>query len=245
MESSLRRQLLAHADRLFRDAGNLHFEVGRFTKVAAPGNGAQEFPAHLLKLAHAMWTHARTFDPGTEIPDGRQPAAQPEEAVRNATASSPGAATEAAAEQQAQQEEEVLADLIQHYRQSSSVLDWLPAAVFTAGPRRDVYEAITALARDGRPIDELTVEWHLASSRAVSRPRPDLAQAVQVGPPGGVLTTADLDRRSRLRRPPRGSARRGRSGHHDRTGATRTPHPSTGKHPWSSGVPGRGHWRTC
>ena len=75
MESSLRRQLLVHADRLFRDAGNLHFEVGRFSKAAAPGIGVQEFPTHLLKLAHAMWTHARTFDPGTEIPDGRQPAA--------------------------------------------------------------------------------------------------------------------------------------------------------------------------
>jgi hypothetical protein len=66
-----------------------------------------------------------------------------------------------------------------------------------------------------------------------------------VGPPGGVLTTADLDRRSRLRRPPRGSARRGRSGHHDRTGATRTPHSSTGNRPCSRGVPGRRHCRTC
>ena len=131
-----------------------------------------------------MWTHARTFDPGTEIPDGRQPAAEPEETVRNATASSPVAATEAAAEQQAHQEEEVLADLMQHYRQSSSALDWLPAAAFTAGPRREVYEAITALARGGQPIDELTVEWHLASSRAVSQPRPDLAQAdARTGPP--------------------------------------------------------------
>jgi hypothetical protein len=184
MESSLRRQLLAHADRLFRDAGNLHFEVGRFTKVAAPGNGVQEFPTHLLKLAHAMWTHARTFDPGTEIPDGRQPAVEPQETVRNATAPSPITATEAAAEQQAHQEEEVLADLIQHCRQNSTVPDWLPAAAFTAGTRREVYEAVAALARDGRPIDELTVEWHLASSRAARQPRPDLTQAdAGTGPP--------------------------------------------------------------
>ncbi len=184
MESSLRRRLLAHADRLFRDAGNLHFEVGRFTKAAAPENGVQEFPTHLLKLAHAMWIHARTFDPGTEIPDGRQLAAEPQETVRDATASSPIAATEGAAEQQAHQEEEVLADLIQHYRQSARVLDWLPAEAFTAGPRREVYEAVAALARDGRPIDELTVEWHLASSRAVSQPRPDLAEAdARTGPP--------------------------------------------------------------
>lgn len=184
MESSLRRQLLVHADRLFRDAGDLHFEVGRFTKVAAPENGVQEFPTHLLKLAHAMWVHARTFDPGTEIPDGRQPSSEPEETVRNATASSPITATEAAAEEQAHQEEEVLADLIQHYRQNSTVLDWLPSEAFTAGPRRDVYEAITALARDGQPIDVLIVEWHLASSRAVRQPRPDLVQAgARTGPP--------------------------------------------------------------
>jgi len=184
MESSLRRQLLVHAVGSSATRATLHFEVGRFTKAAAPGNGVQDFPAHLLKLAHAMWTHARTFDPGTEIPDGRQPTAEPEETVRNATASPSGAATETASEEQARQEEEVLADLVQHYRQSSTVLDWLPAAAFTAGPRRDVYEAITALARDGQPIDELTVEWHLAGSRAVSQPRPGLAQAgARTGPP--------------------------------------------------------------
>ncbi|MGA2828963.1 MAG: hypothetical protein ABSF03_22945 [Streptosporangiaceae bacterium] len=73
MESSLRRGLRAHADRLFRDAGDLHFEVGRFSKATAPGIGVQDLPAHLMRLAHAMWTHARTFDPGHGDPE-RSPA---------------------------------------------------------------------------------------------------------------------------------------------------------------------------
>ena len=177
MESSLRRELLTHAERLFRDAGDLHFEVGRFSKAAAPADGVQEFPAHLLRLAHAMWTHARTFDPGTETPDDRHPAADLAETahVLLAGPSSPIATTDAAAEEQARQEEAVLADLIQHHWQNSDVLDWLPAEAFAVGPRRDVYEAITALVRSGQPVDQLTIEWHLASSRA-SHTRPGLTQ---------------------------------------------------------------------
>ncbi len=78
----------------------------------------------------------------------------------------------------------MLADLIRHYRQSSTVPDWLPSEAFTAGPRREVYEAVATLASDGQAIDELTIEWHLASRNAVSQPRPDLAQAdARTAPP--------------------------------------------------------------
>ena len=225
MESALRRQLLVHADRLFREAGNLHFEVGRFTKAAPPGNGVQEFAVHLMKLAHAMWTHARTFDPGTEIPNGRQPAAGPEETpFRMRRRRHPVTATEAAAEKQAHQEEEVLADLIQHYWQSSNVLDWLPAEAFTAGPRRDVYEAVAALGRAGRPIDELTVEWHLASRRLSASPA---TRAGSAGARARTRSLAELWVTSAFWR----LARRGRRGHHDRPGATRTPRQAAASSP--------------
>lgn len=190
MESSLRRELLTHAQRLFRDAGDLHFEVGRFSKAATPGDRVQDFPTHLLRLAHAMWTRARTFDPGTETPDGRHPAADPAATahVPLAGSSSPTAMTEAEAEEQVRQEEAVLADLIQHHWQNSDVLDWLPAEAFTAGPRRDVYEAITALTRSGQPVDQLTIEWHLASSRA-SHVRAGLTEP---GVSAGPATWADI-----------------------------------------------------
>jgi hypothetical protein len=184
MESSLRRQLRAHADRLSHDAGDLHYEIGRFSKAAAPDNSVQDFPAHLMRLAHAMWIHATTFDPATEIPNGPQRGADPERAVKDAR-SSLAAAGGAAGQEQAQQEEEVLADLIQHYWQNSSVPDWLPADAFTAGPRREVYEAIAALTRGGQPIDQLTIEWHLASSRSSHAP-PGPAE------PGARTGTANL-----------------------------------------------------
>jgi len=127
--------------------------------------------------------------PGTEIPNGPQRGAVPEGTVKDARASSPVAATGAAGEEQAQQEDEVLADLIQHYWQNSSVLDWLPADAFTAGPRREVYEAIAALTRGGQPIDELTVQWHLASRRAARQALPDPAPP---GPGAEVRNSPDV-----------------------------------------------------
>ena len=65
----------------------------------------------------------------------------------------------AAADERARQEDDVLADLIQHHWQNSNVLDWLPADAFTAGPRRDVYEAIAALGRSRRSRSTSS-PWH-------------------------------------------------------------------------------------
>ena len=187
MESALRRQLLVHADRLFREAGDLHFEVGRFSKAAPPGNGVQEFAAHLMKLAHAVWTNARTFGPArrSRTTVSRQQS-QTRPPFRTRPASSPVTAMAAAADEHARQEDDVLADLIQHHWQNSNVLDWLPADAFTAGPRRDVYEAVAALGRAGQPIDELTVAWHLASSRSASQRRYPTCPSRCTGPGRGT-----------------------------------------------------------
>jgi hypothetical protein len=165
MEASLRRQLLSHAERLFRDAGDLHFEVGRFSQAAGPGHGAERFPSHLMKLAHAMWVHAKGVDSAPDSDSGHSPA-EPEGTARpgNPVIDLAGSAT--ARGGQPREEEEVLADLIQHYWQNSHVLEWLPAEAFTPGPRRGVYEAITALSRNSEPVDELTVEWQMASQQA-------------------------------------------------------------------------------
>jgi hypothetical protein len=58
-------------------AGDLHWEIRRFGQATRPAHGVDHFAAHLMKLAHAMWIHARGFAPA---PDGgiRQiPAADP------------------------------------------------------------------------------------------------------------------------------------------------------------------------
>ena len=83
----------------------------------------------------------------------------------------------------------MLADLIQHHWQNSNVLDWLPADAFTAGPRRDVYEAVAALGRTGQPIDELTVAWHLASTTPAS---PAISEPALAGARGMTRNLAEL-----------------------------------------------------
>jgi replicative DNA helicase len=175
MEARLRRQLLSHADRLFRDAGDLHFEVGRFSQAAGNGHAAERFPSHLMKLAHAMWVHAKGLEPSPSGQDGPVRSAEPatdavaSDPVAAAPTARPMPAAAAGADELARKEEDVLADLIQHPWQNSDVLEWLPADVFTGGARREVYEAITALARTGEPVDELTVEWQLARQRAAAQ----------------------------------------------------------------------------
>jgi replicative DNA helicase len=151
IEAALSRHMLLHAERLFREAGDLHYEVSQASKTPGVDESADAFPAHLLKLAHAMYVHAKRFDPAIEVPD--QPSPSPVED-----------------EHQVHQEEEVLAGLLQHPDFNNGVLTWLPAEAFAEGPRREIYQAVTALAQRDDPIDELTVEWQLTGDRAINQP---------------------------------------------------------------------------
>ncbi len=154
-EASLRRQLAVHAQRLVDDAATLNHTIGRFPPVTQPGRGAEAFPAHLLKLAHAMMRHAWGFD--HDAATGQSPATRPP--IHGPAGS-----------RLQHQEEEVLADLIRHFWPNSNVLKWLPAEAFTPGPRREVYQAITTLARNGEPVDALSVDWQLTRNQTAVRP---------------------------------------------------------------------------
>lgn len=55
----------------------------------------------------------------------------------------------------------VLAALLQQPKQIREVSTWLSPEAFEAGPRRDVYEAVVAVAERGEPVDQLTVEWEI------------------------------------------------------------------------------------
>jgi replicative DNA helicase len=151
VEAALSRQMLVHAERLFREAGDLHYEVSQASKAPGVDESADTFPAHLLKLAHAMYIHAKRFDPAVEAPDQSSPSPVVDE-------------------HQVHQEEEVLAGLLQHHEFNNGVLNWLPAEAFAEGPRREIYQAITAVAGRDDPIDELTVEWQLTGDRAMNQP---------------------------------------------------------------------------
>jgi hypothetical protein len=147
MEASLCRQLAAHARHLFEAAGKLHYDMARFTITAKSDNDPETFLGHMLKLAGTLLAHAREFGPG----------------IIRGTPPTPGRDAEQG--EHAQQEEEVLADLIHNFWSNNQVLEWLPAEAFAPGPRRAVYQAIIALARNGEPVDELTVDWQLARNR--------------------------------------------------------------------------------
>jgi len=149
IEASLCRQLAVHAGHLFEAAGRLNHDIARFTDTAKSDHDAETFLGHLLKLAGVLLNHAQEFGPG--IVRGTPPIRE-QDAERG---------------EHARQEEEVLADLIHNFWSNSQVLEWLPAEAFTSGQRREVYQAIIALASNGEPVDELTVDWQLARNRTL------------------------------------------------------------------------------
>ena len=53
--------------------------------------------------------------------------------------------------------EQVLADLIRRPGSGHAVTAWLPAAVFTPGPRRELYELIRIHLDAGKPVDPLII----------------------------------------------------------------------------------------
>jgi DnaB-like helicase N terminal domain len=59
----------------------------------------------------------------------------------------------------------ILADLLQHPGYARDVISWLPAEMFKAGPRRDLYLLISALIRDEQPVDPLVIAWDVGRSR--------------------------------------------------------------------------------
>ncbi len=168
MEASLRRRLLAHANRFLKDAGDLHWEVGRFSQAMGSSHGTERFPSHLMKLAHAMWVHAKAFAPAPGGTGPQPDTGEPNEPVASGPRAAQSVSLPAISDADATlgEEDEVLADLIQHHWQNSAVLEWLPAEAFSPGARRQIYEAIVALTRNGDPVDELTVEWQMARHRA-------------------------------------------------------------------------------
>jgi DnaB-like helicase N terminal domain len=78
----------------------------------------------------------------------------------------------------------VLADLLQRPRNGEHAAGWLPAAVFTPGPRRELFEVIRARIGSGQPTDALIIAWEISK-----RPAPDREPggAAAEEPPGRSL----------------------------------------------------------
>ena len=58
--------------------------------------------------------------------------------------------------------------MLQEHPQAGQILSYLPAAAFTSPERQEIFRAARRLNRSGRPVDELTVSWELATRSAVT-----------------------------------------------------------------------------
>ena len=58
--------------------------------------------------------------------------------------------------------------MLQEHPQAGQILSYLPAAAFTSPERQEIFRAARRLNRSGRPVDELTVSWELATHSAVT-----------------------------------------------------------------------------
>jgi len=204
MEAALRRQLREHAERLQTDAANLHYDVRRLEHADSRAGITAGFPAatinfddahngslalrsvagHQLKLAVALRSHAKAFDPGREsnTPDpGLSSGPAAEIVVPSAAAATRYAAIQPSSERAdpvAEREEHVLAIIVQQDDAARDIPGWLPPAAFAEGPRRQLYQAITSLYALGEPIDQLTVDWEHAKMSAALPPAADASRAL-------------------------------------------------------------------
>lgn len=180
MEASLRRQLTRYALRLRYDAATLHYELNRLRELQPegldlpgphdPDHDLQRLFSHQMQLSYTLHAHARAFDPAADTPAA-------------STTGQPGPATLTAAgpSRHALGEEQVIAGIIQHRAPAEDFPAWLPAGAFRAGPRREIYTALTSLYYRDDPVDPLTLDWELArrhsaasiQSPAATPPPPD------------------------------------------------------------------------
>lgn len=147
IQARVHREIAAHASRIARQASILSHDAQRLFKVdATAGLEAQAFAVHLDGISTAMRSHVASFDP-----QSAEPAPQ-----RHNRA------------EQVYREEFVIAALIQQHPETGQILGFLPEGAFTDPLRRRIFESVRNLLNSERPVDELTIDWELASQTASS-----------------------------------------------------------------------------
>jgi len=137
-EAYVRSQLASHVDRIAASAGPVRGvdpkldQLDRLAQALARQSGSTQVEVRTEAIPQVY--EASTVEVAYETPVGDR----------------------------AQREELVLADLLQHGGQVTEVEVWLSADNFAPGPRREIYEAILAVAEQGEPVNELTVAWELS-----------------------------------------------------------------------------------
>ena len=205
----------------------LHDQAGFIEYVAAAVQDAGVNRGQLTRLADmadtgahassALGSNARTIIEAAIVRDltshGQRLAADPGsrelgELLLEATAAARTVA-EAARQSPAQptpdqgrQEVAVLASLLAYPAEASEVIQWLPPGAFTPGIRRDIYQAITDIARAGDLLDTGSVMHLLAEERDPGGQHMDKLESISwyfqhnidpVAPPQGAAMKAGYD----------------------------------------------------
>ena len=159
VQAAVYRQAHDHADRMDAQAALLRAQGTRLTDASAPGASlAAGLGALLAQVARAVRGHTAVLAPAAD-----DPAAGGSSGAVPAEPAGPPPATRAG-----QREELVLSAVLQEHPQAGQILSYLPAAAFTSPARQEIFRAARRLNQSGRPVDELTVSWELATRSAVT-----------------------------------------------------------------------------
>lgn len=184
VQAATYRMLRERAGQIDARAALSRAESRRLAKAGAAEAGQAATPGSLLAdTASAIRGHTATLAP--PVPAPAEPAPFSSALAKPAGQTSPSPAE--------QREEAVLSALVQGHIQARQIFEFLPAAAFTSPARQDIYGATRRLHQAGRPADELTVRWELASrSASAAVMSPASTPATQV-PDGYVTRLASAD----------------------------------------------------
>jgi len=163
VQATVYRQARDHADQMDAQAALLGAEGSRLSEAGARGaDQTAQLGTLLAEVAKAVRGHTAMLAPGALDPAatsfaGPRPATAPAESA--------GPASAAVAERH---EELVLSAVLQEHPQAGQILEYLPTAAFTSPDRQEIFRAARRLHQSGRPVDELTVGWDLATRAAVT-----------------------------------------------------------------------------
>lgn len=153
VQAAVYRQVRDHADQMDVQAAQLRTEGSRLSEAGAHAAGqAAELGALLTQTAKAVRGHTAALAPAAHGTAGGTAPGHPERPTTLAQ----------------EREEFVLSAVLRGHPQAGQILSFLPAAAFTSPERQEIFRAARRLSQSGRPIDELTVSWELATRYAVT-----------------------------------------------------------------------------
>ena len=170
VQAAVYRRARGHADQMDAQAAAIRADGSRLGRAGASeaARAAADAGALLAETARAIRRHTSPLAPPP--PDqGPRHGLTPAEP----TGQRPVTSAE-------QREELVLSAVLREHSEAWQILSYLHTAAFTSPDRQEIFRAARRLSNSGRPVDELTVSWELATRSAVNAVlSPDSAPGTQ------------------------------------------------------------------